>query len=108
MEEYIDILSLPSATSIDGTEYIEIVQGGVNKKVQISELLSGSSTPPTEEIFTNQTGLGLDITLSTIPNYVLVFKDSAKLYLGIDYTITTNTIEFLYTFESSTISVTKF
>lgn len=43
----VKISQLPDASSIDGTEYVEIVQGGVNKKVQISEFpFSSPSSHP--------------------------------------------------------------
>lgn len=45
----IKISELPAAGTIDGTEYVEVVQGGVNKKVQISEFPAGT-TPTLQEV----------------------------------------------------------
>lgn len=52
------ISQLPDAIlPLDGTEYIEIVQRGVSRRVQISNLPGGSTpTPPTGDRVLMETG----------------------------------------------------
>lgn len=55
------ITQLPDADlPLTGDEYIEIVQGGVNKKVQVSQLPGGGSIPSNSVLYDDLTAVFYD------------------------------------------------
>lgn len=91
------ISELGTASALTGTEYLEVLQGGVNKKVFTSSVLSFAIFVDGEVPSGAVNSSNVTFTLANTPTVgsVKVYNNGLRLKVTTDYTISGGTITFV-------------
>ena len=95
------ISELPAATAPDGSELMEIVQGGINKRLTLDDLPGGASAADDVDNEVPSGTINGSNTAFTLANTPI--SGSVKIYLngirfkggGVDYSISGTTVTFV-------------
>jgi len=99
------ISDLAAASTLTGAEYLEVLQGGVNKKMTVNQMFVDGETP-TGDI----DDINTDFVLANTPvsGSVKVFLNGIRQTVTTDYTISGATITFVTPPTSGDIILTDY